>query len=93
MGHLGLLELINREGGSEGKSEPNIKGAKSPDVKVISRVRQIDIADAVLLVDRDVLPVAAGGALQLNVGQPSTWLGSKFWLGFARVSHRAPRLR
>ena len=46
---------------------------KSPDIEVVSNVSQIDIADAVLLVDSDVLPVKAGGSLQLNVSQPSTW--------------------
>ena len=45
----------------------------SPVIGVVSNVRQIDIADAVLLVDGDVLPVAARCSLQLNISQPSTW--------------------
>ena len=53
--------------------QPNMVGRKSPNKEVISNVSQIDVADADLLVDSDVLPVEAGGSLQLNIGQPSAW--------------------
>ena len=49
----------------------------SPGIGVVSNICQIDIAVAVFLVHSDVLPVAAGCSLQLNVSQPSTWSGRK----------------
>ena len=57
--------------------------SKIPNKEVVSNVSQIDIADAVLHVDGDVLPVEAGGSLQLHIGQPSTWSGSKVRFGKA----------
>ena len=57
---------------------------KSPEIEVVSDVSQIDIADAVLLVDSDVLPVKTDGSLQLNIGQPSTWSKVR-WFGKAML--------
>ena len=53
------------------------KTTKSPDIGIVPNVRQIDVADPVLHVDCDVLPVPASGALELDIGQPSTWTGWK----------------
>ena len=53
----------------------------SPVIGVVPNISQIDIADPVLNVDSDVLPVTARGSLQLNISQPSTWSGSKVKLG------------
>ena len=53
----------------------------SPVIGVVSNISQIDIADPVLDIDCDVLPVTARGSLQLNISQPSTWSGSKVKLG------------
>ena len=81
--HFWLLELINGEGRPGWYKEyvSNPKKA-APDKEVVSNVGQINIADSVLLVDSDVLPVKAGGSLQLNIGQPSTWFkGSKVRFG------------
>ena len=53
----------------------------SPVIGVVPNISQIDIADPILNVDCDVLPVTARGSLQLNISQPSTWSGSKVKLG------------
>ena len=57
--HLRLRELVDGEGGAL--------------VEVVSGVREVDEAPASLDIDCDVLPVPAGGPLQLHIGHPPTW--------------------
>ena len=45
---------------------------KTPEIEVVPDVCQVDIADAFLLVDGDVLPVQAYRPLQLDMGQQLT---------------------
>ena len=71
-----LLELVNcKRGPGEDKCVIDERwwyAAMLPVIGVVTNISQINVADAVLLVDSDVLPVTARRSLQLNIGKPST---------------------
>ena len=59
LGYAWFLELVNCEGSPEKKDFDNSELEKTPEIEVVPDVRQVNIADAFLLVDGDVLPVQA----------------------------------
>ena len=74
--HLRLRELVDGEGGAL--------------VEVVPGVGEVDEAPASLHIHRDVLPVPAGGPLQLNISHPPTSSKGHYPFGLSKEATHCP---